>query len=63
MTEIATVDGYTYDEPIKVGETYYVDGVAKVFAEGDAAVYSCYPKSQRDTLNKIVNDADSIVTE
>lgn len=63
MTEIATVDGYTYDEPIEVGETYYVDGVAKVFAEGDAAVYSCYPKSQRDTLNKIVNDADSIVTE
>lgn len=63
MTEIATVDGYTYDEAIEVGETYYVDGVAKVFAEGDAAVYSCYPKSQRDTLNKIVNDADSIVTE
>ena len=63
MTEIATVDGYTYDEAIEVGETYYVDGVAKVFAEGDAAVYSCYPKSQRDTLNKIVADADTVVAE
>ena len=59
--EVATVGGYTYDQAIQVGETYFVDGEAKVFAEGDAGVYSCYPKSQRDTLNKIVADADSAI--
>ena len=51
---VETVIGdYTYDKAIEVGEVYYENGVAKTFAEGDAAVYSCYPKSQRNILNTI----------
>ena len=56
-TETTTEDGCKYDQQLAVGETYYVDGVAKTVAAGET-VYSCYTSSQRAILNKIVTDAN-----
>lgn len=55
--EETTAGGYTYDQLLAEGETYYADGEAKTVAAGER-VYSCYSKAQRDILNAIVSGAE-----
>ena len=43
------VDGFRYNNELAVGETYYVDGVAKVVAEGEK-LYSAYNADQRAVI-------------
>ena len=58
-TEVTTTDdGYVFDKQLEANETYYVDGVEKKVTT--EVVYSCYSKTQRDTLNKIVTDFDGL---
>lgn len=58
-TEVTTTDdGYVFDKQLEANETYYVDGVEKKVTT--EVVYSCYSKTQRDTLNKIVADFDGL---
>ena len=56
-----TTDSYgtVYDEQLEVGETYYVDEAKTTVKEGDV-VYSCYTKTQRDTLNGIISAYDQL---